>query len=473
MTDFRMPSLGADMEEGTVLEWLVKPGDTVHKGDIVAVVDTAKAAVEVETFTGGVVEELLVEVGTKVPVGTPLARITAEAAISTAAPPLPVAVPVVVPDAVPAGRPAARVPTPAPMVRRLAADLGVDLAEVSGTGLHGRITRDDVLRAAPPAAPAAPTGQVGLVAATPYARRLAGELGVDLAAVTPGVAGGPIRADDVRHAANGPATAVPSGAAGASSGLDEQARTGEPFATAVAPLAEKASATPAGATGRGVAQDAMRRAIGRLMARSKREIPHYYLSTTVDMSRAQTWMQQRNRDVPIAERMVPAALLLKATAVAARDHPQLNGFWVDDAFVPGEGVHLGVAISLRGGGLVAPAVHDADGLPLDELMAAVRDLVARARTGRLRGREMTDPTLTVTNLGDQGVESVLGVIYPPQVALVGFGKVAERPWATEGMLGVRPVTRLTLAADHRATDGFVGGRFLSTIDQLLQTPEAL
>ena len=217
----------------------------------------------------------------------------------------------------------------------------------------------------------------------------------------------------------------------------------------------------------------MRETIGRLMARSKREVPHYYLSTTVDLARATSWMQERNRDRPVGERLVSAALLLKATALAARAHPELNGFWVDDAFVPGSGVHLGVAISLRGGGLVAPAVHDADTLTVDQLMAAVRDLVTRARAGRLRGSEMSDPTLTVTNLGDRGVETVHGVIYPPQVALVGFGRVVDRPWAVDGMLAVRPVVSLTLAADHRATDGFSGGRMLATVDELLQRPEDL
>jgi pyruvate dehydrogenase E2 component (dihydrolipoamide acetyltransferase) len=134
---------------------------------------------------------------------------------------------------------------------------------------------------------------------------------------------------------------------------------------------------------------------------------------------------------------------------------------------------VGVAISLRGGGLVAPAIHDADHCTLDELMAALRDLVQRARTGGLRGSEMSDPTITVTNLGDQGVDQVFGVIYPPQVALVGFGRVAPRPWAVDGLLGVRPVVRATLAADHRASDGHDGARFLAAIDALLQHPEAL
>ena len=448
-----MPSLGADMDEGTVLEWLVHPGDRVHKGDIVAVVDTAKAAVEVETFVEGVVAELLVDEGSKVPVGTPLARIDGA---TTPAPPPPLPLPVAPVTAPATTRPEHPV---TPLLRTLAGELGVDLDTVNGTGARGRITRKDIQRAAAAAAAAKVGGpeqpeEPAAVRrpATPYARRLARELGVDLASV-PGE--GVVDAYDVRRAAARPAAptaAEPAPAAPAA-----------PAATTPAPPTRP---TPPRAT-------RMRETIARLMARSKREIPHYYLSTTVDLARATSWMQERNRDRPVGERLVSAALLLKATALAARAHPELNGFWVDDAFVPGSGVHLGVAISLRGGGLVAPAVHDADTLTVDELMAAVRDLVTRARAGRLRGSEMSDPTLTVTNLGDRGVETVHGVIYPPQVALVGFGRVVDRPWAVDGMLAVRPVVSLTLAADHRATDGFSGGRMLATVDELLQRPEDL
>ena len=216
----------------------------------------------------------------------------------------------------------------------------------------------------------------------------------------------------------------------------------------------------------------MRHAIGELMARSKREIPHYYLATTIDLAPATAWLAERNAQRPVTERLLPAALLLKATALAGREVPAVNGFW-DGGFQPAPGVHLGVAVSLRAGGLVAPAIHDADALTLDELMAALRDLVERARAGRLRSSEMSDPTLTVTNLGDQGAEEVHGVIYPPQVALVGFGRIVERPWAADGLLGVRPTVRATLAADHRATDGHVGSLFLATIDTLLRAPEEL
>jgi pyruvate dehydrogenase E2 component (dihydrolipoyllysine-residue acetyltransferase) len=209
------------------------------------------------------------------------------------------------------------------------------------------------------------------------------------------------------------------------------------------------------------------------MARSKREIPHYYIGNTVDMTRSLDWLHERNRELEVSERLVPAALLLKAAALAARKVPDLNGYWLDDQFCPADAVHLGLVISLRGGGLLTPAIHDVADLRLAELMSRMRDLVIRARSGRLRGSELTDATITVTNLGDQGVESVFGVIYPPQVALVGFGRVAERPVAVGGLIGVRPVVVTTLAADNRASDAMTGARYLAEISDLLQRPEEL
>lgn len=218
----------------------------------------------------------------------------------------------------------------------------------------------------------------------------------------------------------------------------------------------------------------MRQAIAAAVTRSKREIPHYYLWTHVELSRALRWLEARNADRPMEERILPAALMLKATALALRAVPELNGFWIDGALRPGDGIHPGVAVFLRGGGLVAPAILDADRKDLDTLMSELRDLVQRARAGGgLRGAEMTSATITVTNLGDRGVEGVLGVIYPPQVAIVGFGKIVERPWAEDGMVGVRPVVELTLAADHRASDGHRGSLFLEKIADLLQKPEEL
>jgi pyruvate dehydrogenase E2 component (dihydrolipoamide acetyltransferase) len=350
-----------------------------------------------------------------------------------------------------------------PLIRKHAHELGVDLAKLRGTGRGGAVTRADVQRAAAErqqevaAKPPSPAGP--RVRATPLARRVAAELGVDLAGVTGTGPGGAIREADVRHA-------VPPG---------EATPARETVPVRAAPPASEAARRPAAAAARSGAQRAlsMRQAIGRLMARSKREIPHYYVSNTVDMTRSLDWLHQRNRELEISDRLVPAALLLKAAALAARKIPDLNGYWRDDQFSPADAVHLGLVISLRGGGLLTPAIHDAADLQLAELMSRMRDLVIRARAGRLRGSELTDATITVTNLGDQGVESVFGVIYPPQVALVGFGKVTERPVAVGGLIGVRPVIVTTLAADHRASDAMTGARYLAGISDLLQRPEEL
>jgi len=217
----------------------------------------------------------------------------------------------------------------------------------------------------------------------------------------------------------------------------------------------------------------MRRAIAAAMARSKREIPHYYLATDIPLIRARRWLAARNEGRPVTQRVLLAALLLKAVALALRKHPQLNGFFENGAFRPAPGIHVGVAISIRQGGLVAPAIHDADAKDLDELMRQLSDLVARARGLSLRSSELSDPTITVTNLGDQGVDLVQGIIYPPQVALVGFGKVADRPWVVDGALAVAPVVTASLSADHRVSDGHGGAAFLDEIAGLLQAPEQL
>ena len=217
----------------------------------------------------------------------------------------------------------------------------------------------------------------------------------------------------------------------------------------------------------------MRRAIAAAMARSKREIPHYYLQTRIDMDRTLNWLEEENAKRAIKERILPVVPLIRAVALALGEVPELNGHWVDDRHRIAEAIHIGFVIALRGGGLMAPALLNADDKELDELMAALRDLITRARSGGLRSSELTEATITITSLGDLGVEAVYGVIYPPQVALVGFGKIMEQPWAVNGLLGVRPVLTATLAADHRATDGHRGAQFLDALNRYLQEPAAL
>jgi len=428
-----MPALGADMESGTLLEWYVKPGDRVKRGDIVALVDTNKAEIEVEIFDEGVIEELLVAEGARVPVGTVLATIRPLAERNGA--------PVETPAAVGASRtaevPAAKTAPPMPEAARKP-----PRAPMPFVWSPPRL----------PATKVATLPQDGKrLRVSPVARRAAELLGVDLATVPGSGPDGAITKIDVER--------VAAATAGKHPGATPPA---PPIAAAPAPAREAADR-----------QAAMRKAIAALMERSKREIPHYYLELQIDMSTALAWLHEQNLRRPVAQRLLSSALLLSVVARAVARMPELNGFWVDGAFQPGDAVHLGVAISLRGGGLIAPAVQDADHKTLDELMAAVRDLVARTRAGRLRSSEMSAPTITVTNLGDRGVDLVHGVIYAPQVALVGFGAVRERPWAAEGMLGVRPIVTATLAADHRASDGHTGARFLTIIEQLLQRPEEL
>ena len=390
MAEFLMPTLGADMTDGTLVQWKKKEGDRITKGEIIAEVDTEKAAIDVESHTTGIIERLITKPGDKVPVGTVMAIIREE------------------------GRPTASVvspqtvttpPTPPPPVHRTE----------SGT--------------------VAPS-QAGRLRMSPAARKLAAERGIDASRLQGTGPEGAITLEDIERAT-----------------------------TATADIAK-----PVGAADR---QARMRQTIAAAMARSKREIPHYYLSTTIDMGRAITWLKDSNEQRPVTERLLYGVLLIKAVALALRRVPELNALWKDGEAGRSERIHIGTAISLRQGGLVAPALHDADRLSLSELMQNFQDLVKRARAGSLRSSELSDPTITVTSLGEQGVETVFGVIYPPQVALVGFGKVVERPWVADGAVVPRPVLMASLSADHRVTDGHRGGLFLAEIDRLLQEPQSL
>jgi pyruvate dehydrogenase E2 component (dihydrolipoamide acetyltransferase) len=476
--NFLMPSLGADMEHGKLIEWLVKPGDYVRRGDLVAVVDTDKTVMDVESFQEGVVADLLVGIGETVPVGTPLAVITqtpAEVEVPVREAPqgrAPSKTAAVAPQA-PAAHGPASAPPLAPPVRYLAHRLGVDTGRIQGTGKDGAVTRADVEHAV-----AARTAGPGRVRSSPRARRLAAELGIGLSTVTGTGPDGAVTVADVQRAAAATPQQAPAGAgpvvASAAAGREGpvlELPVPEPAGPAPAAPETPVKGKPQSEARERVAS--LRRAIGALMTRSKQTIPHYYLSTTLDLHTAVGWMHSVNAHRPVAGRLVPSALLLKAAALAARDVPEVNGFYDDGGFRPSAAVHLGVAVALRQGGLVAPAIHDADTLPLDVLMEQLRDLVSRARAGRLLRAEMADPTLTVTNLGDLGVDSVFGVIYPPQVAMVGFGRVVEQPWAQNGLLGVRHAVIATLSADHRVSDGLRGGRYLARINELLQEPEQL
>lgn len=356
MYEFKMPALGAEMTNGTLLEWKVKKGDQIKAHDIIAIIDTDKAAIEIESFRGGIIEDLIVKPGEKVPIGTLLAYIRESEE----------------PQKVPESdlKPLPSSLKISPLARKLAQELDVDISKIQGTGQDGAIVEADIRKAS---------------------------------SVKP---------------------------------------------TAVTAIADHSVS--------------MQKAIAAAMSRSNREIPHYYLSYEIDLIKALNWLEKYNHEHPITERILYAALLIKAVALALKKNPQFNGFFINEEFKPSDSVHMGFAISLRGGGLIAPALLNADSLSLVETMKRLADLVERTRSGKLRGQELSDSTITITNLGDLGVDSVFGVIYPPQVALIGFGKITSKNTIIA-----------TLSADHRVSNGILGSRLLTTINQLLQEPEKM
>lgn len=388
-----MPSLGADMEEGKLVEWLVKPGDEVKKGDIVAVVETQKGAIEIEIFEAGQIGALLAEPGETLPVGAPLARLGAAAAEVSA------------PDA--ASEPAALTPK----------------------------------AAVPPALSPAPAAPSGAGLASPAARARAAELGIMLEAVQGSGPGGAILLSDVeRHV---PAIPQP-----ASEPVAEDRPKGKP----------------------GLDMTEMRRAIAAAMSRAKREIPHYYLTHEIDLQSAQDRLTALNADRTPDQRFLMGTFLIHATVKALAKVPELNGRYEAEPYVPSAPVHCGLAVAMRGGGLIAPAILDAQTMNPAAIMEAMRDIVARTRSGRLRNSEITRGTITISSLGENGVDALIGVIYPPQVALVGFGAPRVRPMVHDGTIQPRLAVTVSLAADHRVSDGRRSALFLAEIDRLLQEP---
>lgn len=379
MIEFQMPSLGADMEDGTLIEWKKKPGDVVKRGDIIAEVDTQKGLIEIEVFDEGIITELLIQEGTKVPVGTPMALIQ--------------------PSGIEVEKPVElhpimeKTPVPiteydsetvfikaSPLAKKMAAENHIDLSKIIGTGPDGAITKEDI--------------------------------------------------------------------------------------DAIIKLQETKTEqinTPT---------EAIRMAVAAAMSKSNREIPHYYLEKKIDMTKALAWLQEANKARTVANRLLPVVLFIKAMAKSLKEVPDLNAAW-DNGLLQKTEINIGFVVSLRNGGIIVPAIPQSDIKNTDEIMLALNDLIPRARALKLRSSELSASTITLTNLGDAGADTVFGIIYPPQVAIMGFGSISEQPFAENGMLGIRAMANVTLAGDHRATDGLTGSRFLSILDKHLQNPEAL
>lgn len=365
MYEFKMPSLGAEMTQGKLLEWKVNVGDSIKKHDIIAVVDTDKAAIEIESFADGVVEKLISVVGDIIPVGGVMALITGEAEKTA--------------DAVKSdGSEKLESKTSAikisPLARKQAKQFGIDISNIKGSGPGGVIIESDIQKI----------------------------------------------------------------------------------------LSAQSTLTEADHT------QSMKKIIAAAMTKSKREIPHYYLSCDINMSNALNWLLKYNEQHPINERILYIVLLIKAVVRAITLFPEFNGFYVNNVFQPSDAIHIGMAISLRDGGLIAPAIMNMKEMSLRDIMQQLTDLVERTRSGKLRSSEISSPSITITNLGELGVDSVFGVIYPPQVALIGFGRISEIKENKENK-----IITATLSADHRVTNGLKGSHFLAAIDKFLQTPETL
>jgi pyruvate dehydrogenase E2 component (dihydrolipoamide acetyltransferase) len=383
MLEFQMPSLGADMEAGTLSEWLVKPGDTVKRGDIIAVVDTQKGLIDIEVFDEGTIHDLLIKENDKVPVGTVMALIeNGHETVTTKEEKIPAKIlreEKVVEKITVAEKPHGI--KASPLAKRIATEKGIDLSAIKGTGEEGAITKEDVEKA---------------------------------------------------------------------------------IVEKMAPREEKKTTST----------ENIRMAVAAAMSKSNREIPHYYLETKADMSKAMAWLTEANKQRTVKQRLLPVVLLLKAVAKALTDVPDLNGYW-EIGLQRKKDINIGFVVSLRSGGVMIPAIHNADKKTIDELMASLNDIIPRARAMKLRSSELSESTVTVTSLGEGNAETVYGVIYPPQVAIIGVGSINEQPWAEMGMLDVRPVLNITLSADHRATDGATGSRFLMAVKNHLGKPELL
>lgn len=373
------------MEDGTLVEWRVKYGDFVKRGDIIADVDTQKGLIEIEVFDEGTIAELIVKEGEKVPVGTLMANI------------------------IPVGEKVS--------VKKKSRIKKEPIKQIVN---KGSIKVDDQLKI------------------SPLAKKIAKEKGIDLSTIKGSGPEGSIVKKDID--------------------------------LAVVMKVESHVEVTGGK--KEIAVKGLRAAIATAMSKSNREIPHFYLETRIDMSKALDWLRESNRQRELKDRLLSVVLLIKATAKAIKEVPSVNAFW-ENGLQLKDSINIGFAVSLRQGGVVIPAIPEADNKSLNQLMDLLNDLIPRARALQLRSSELSESTITVSNIGEGSTDKVFGVIYPPQVAILGFGNIVEEAWAEDGELSTRPIVHVTLAADHRAIDGYLGSRFLMALKKNLQKPEAL
>jgi len=413
-----MPALSPTMEEGALTKWLVKPGDAVASGDVIAEIETDKATMEVEAVDDGVIGALLVAEGaqgvkvnapivTLLEPGEPADALAAPAAAPVTAPPPPIAPPVA-DSAAPGG--AGRL-FATPLARRIAAERGVDLAAVQGSGPHGRIVRADVEAAAPGARPAAP--------------------------------------------AAGPAAAPAS-----------------------APLAAPASAETvarlyAGRDFQEVALDGMRRVVAARLTEAKQTVPHFYLRREIGLDallalRAQINAKGAARGVKLSVN----DFIIRACALALQAVPDCNAVWAGDRILRFSASDVAVAVAVEGG-LFTPVLRDAEAKALSQLSAEMKDLAARARARKLAPQEYQGGAFAISNLGMFGVESFDAIINPPHAAILAVGAGVRKPVARGEAVVIETVMSVTLSVDHRVIDGALGAQFLQAVKDCLEDPLSL
>jgi pyruvate dehydrogenase E2 component (dihydrolipoamide acetyltransferase) len=422
-----MPQMGADMVEGTIVKWLKHGGDAVERGEIIAEIETDKANVEIEAFDGGVFRATLASEGDVVPVGNIIAIIAApEDDISkyTASAPASASPPVGAQSAAPATGSAAPTTKLAPTNTAVPPAPPAEAAQPLPSAPTARTDRSSDL-SQPPAAPTR-------LRVSPVARNLAEQQNVDLGTIHGTGPDGRIIRRDVEGAISAGPSAPPT--------------TAQP-----------------------TIQSKMRQAIARRMSQSKREAPHYYLLLDVDMTDAMEFRRQFNETLAAGAHVSINDLIVRACALALQRHPEFNTTLVADQITHHDAQHVCIAIALDDG-LIAPAILDAGTKALAQIAADARDLAERAKIGALRPREITDGTFTITNLGAYGVETLIGIIQPPQTAILGVGTVTPQPSVRDGAIAIRQLMKVALSADHRVTDGAQGAQFLSEIKRILEHP---
>ena len=475
-TTIVMPKMGYDMREGTVVRWYKREGEEVARGEVIADIETDKATVEFEAYTGGILHRRVAQEGIPVAVGEAIAVIAepgesledaaAEAASAAPTDALQIAAETnPVQTAAPA-RQDGEVRA-SPIARRLARERDIDLTALAGTGPGGRIVEKDVLEYVPDAAPAVDVQVDGWVKASPLARRLARERGIDLAGVTGTGPDGRVTESDILAVG----TAV---AEVRDSELPVQYEVSpDPLPDAMEEVAEGLpvgdSVTPSTEQ---VQLSRMRQAIARVTSDSKQQAPHFYVTAEIDMGRAMELRREINDALPADGRVSVNDLVVRACAIALGRYPKFNSFFREDHLQFNDAINIGIAISLEAG-LIVPGINDCGNKSLAQIAAASKDLIARANSGSLRNDEYSGTTFSVSNLGMFDVDSFAAIIFPPHAAVLAVGTVKEQPVVRDGELAVGQVMKATLSTDHRVADGAEAARFLVEIKELLEKPISL